>query len=125
MKKEKIGILIVFCILLLVAPVAYGKTQITVWCLAFDPHVNGSNAVIKAFMEKNPDVEVILEPQPGQADLVAKMRAALAAGEGAELFITPGTTILEWAVPGSIQPLTPDVFPSTNWVKENGLKKMG
>ena len=119
MKLNRMVILAVLLIALFMSSVALGKTQITVWCLAFDPHVNGSNATIKAFMEKNPDIEVILEPQPGQADLVAKMRAALAAGNGAELFITPGTTVLEWAVPGSIQPLTPDVFPSADWVKQN------
>ncbi|MEI6157871.1 MAG: extracellular solute-binding protein, partial [Atribacterota bacterium] len=119
MKLNRIVLLVSLLLVLCVAGTAFGKAQITIWCMAFDPHVNGSNATIKAFMEKNPDIEVILEPQPGQADLVAKMRAALAAGNGAEIFITPGTTVLEWAVPGSIQPVTPDVFPSVDWVKQN------
>ena len=119
MKFNRCFLLVVLLVTVLMSTMAFGKTQITIWCQAFDPHVNGSNAVINAFMEKNPDIEITLEPQPNQADLVAKLRAALAAGYGAELFVTTGTTILEWAVPGSIQPLTPEVFPSIDWVKQN------
>jgi len=70
---------------------AADKVKITVWCFAFDPHVNGFTNVIEAFNSKNPDIEVGLEPQPGQAELVSKMRAALAAGSGtAQAFNTPG-----------------------------------
>jgi multiple sugar transport system substrate-binding protein len=119
MKSSRYVLLMVLFVVLSMSAIALGKTQITIWCLSFDPHINGYTAVNKAFMELNPDIEVILEPQPGQAELGAKMRAALAAGGGAELFSGTGTQILEWAVPGSIQPLTPDVFPSVDWVKEN------
>ena len=45
-----------------------------------------------------PDIDVILEPQPGQAELGAKMRAALAAG-WSRTFSGTGTQI-QWAVPG-------------------------
>ncbi len=119
MKLNRLIILAVLLITLFASSIVLGKTQITIWCLSFDPHVNGYTAVTKAFMEQNPDIEVNLEPQPGQAELGAKMRAALAAGNGAELFSGVGPQILEWAVPGSIQPLTPDVFPSVDWVKQN------
>jgi ABC-type glycerol-3-phosphate transport system substrate-binding protein len=96
------------------------RVEITVWCMAFDPHVNGFNNVIEAFHKKNPDIKVILEPQPGQAEMVSKMRSALSAGKGAHAFTTPGTTITEWVVPGNLQPVSPDVV-TTDQVKRNFL----
>lgn len=93
------------------------EVSITIWCMAFDPHVNGFNNVIPAFQEKYPNITVNLEPQPGQAELVAKMRSALTAGEGAHGFTTPGTTITEWVVAGNIQPLSPGVV-TTEFVKK-------
>ena len=71
MKLSRVFLLVVLLVTVLMSTMAFGKTQITIWCQAFDPHVNGSNAVINAFMEKNPDIEITLEPQPNQADLVA------------------------------------------------------
>ena len=64
MKLSRVFLLVVLLVTVLMSSMAYGKTQITIWCQAFDPHVNGSNAVINAFMEKNPDIEITLEPQP-------------------------------------------------------------
>jgi ABC-type glycerol-3-phosphate transport system substrate-binding protein len=96
------------------------KTEITVWCMAFDPHVNGFNNVIEAFNEMQESVEVTLEPQPGQAEMVSKMRSALSAGRGAHAFTTPGTTITEWVVPGNLQPVTPEVV-TTEQVKADFL----
>ncbi|TFG62897.1 MAG: extracellular solute-binding protein [Spirochaetales bacterium] len=96
------------------------KTKITVWCMAFDPHVNGFTNVIEVFNKNNPDVEVTLEPQPGQPDLVSKMRSSLSSGKGAQAFTTPGTTITEWVVPGNLQALSPDVV-TTEEVKKNHL----
>ena len=84
-------------------------TEITVWCMAFDPHVNGMTNVIEAFNKNSPTVKVVLEPQPGQAEMTSKMRAALSAGRGAQAFTTTGTTLTEWAVPGNIQPVSPAV----------------
>jgi ABC-type glycerol-3-phosphate transport system substrate-binding protein len=106
---------------------AADKTQITVWCMAFDPHVNGYTNVIDAFNAKNPDINVTLEPQPGQAELVSKMRAALASGAGtAQAFNTPGTTIYEWAIAGNILPVSPDVVTfeevKKNYLPENFLQ---
>ncbi|MBN1836673.1 MAG: extracellular solute-binding protein, partial [Spirochaetales bacterium] len=122
MKRVSFRCLIVALVLLLGAALtvtaggkqeaAGGKaaaTEITVWCMAFDPHVNGMTNVIEAFNEKNPAVKVVLEPQPGQAEMTSKMRAALSAGRGAQAFTTTGTTLTEWAVPGNIQPVSPDV----------------
>lgn len=121
MRKKLLVVLLVGILVLAAAVGALAeKVQITVWCMAFDPHVNGYTAVIDAFNATNADIEVTLEPQPGQAELVSKMRAALAAGKGAHAFSTPGTTVTEWAIPGNILPLSPDVV-SVAEVKKNWL----
>jgi ABC-type glycerol-3-phosphate transport system substrate-binding protein len=127
MRKKLLVSLLVGALLLAAGAGAFAdKVQITVWCMAFDPHVNGFTNVINAFNEKNPDIEVVLEPQPGQAELVSKMRAALAAGKGAHAFNTPGTTVSEWAIPGNIQPLSPGVVTveevKKNWLPEYYLQ---
>ncbi len=110
MRKRRLIVLAVSIFLVFAGLESFAaNVEITVWCQAFDPHVNGFNNVIEAFNAKNPGITVTLEPQPGQAELVSKMRAALSAGKGAEAFNTPGTTIMEWAVPGDIQPVSPDV----------------
>jgi ABC-type glycerol-3-phosphate transport system substrate-binding protein len=121
--RKKLLIVLLIGIFLLAASLGVfaDKVKITVWCMAFDPHVNGFTNVIEAFNAKNPDIEVILEPQPGQAELVSKMRAALAAGKGdAHAFNTPGTTVSEWAIPGNLQPVSPDVV-TIEQVKKNFL----
>ena len=121
-KRLLIALLIgVFIVSASLGGFAADKVKITVWCMAFDPHVNGFTNVIDAFNAKNPDVEVSLEPNQGQAELVSKMRAALATGQGdAHAFNTPGTTIYEWAIPGNIQPVSPDVV-TVEQVKKNFL----
>ena len=102
------------------APAKQEKVKITVWCMAFDPHVNGFTNVIEEFNSRQNDIEVILEPQPGQAEMVSKMRAALSAKKGAQAFTTPGTTITEWVVPGNLLPLSPEVV-TTEQVKRDFL----
>ncbi|MCL4378070.1 MAG: extracellular solute-binding protein [Actinobacteria bacterium] len=96
------------------------KVSITLWCMAFDPHVNGYNNVISGFQKKYPNITVVLEPQPGQAELTAKMRSSLVSGKGADIFTTPGTTITEWVIPGNLQPLSPGVV-TTEFVKKEML----
>ena len=84
--------------------------ELTLWCMAFDPHVDGFNLVIDKFSESHPNIKVILEPQPGQAEMTSKIRSSLSAGKGPHAFSTTGTTIMEWAIPGNIQPVTPDIM---------------
>jgi multiple sugar transport system substrate-binding protein len=97
------------------------QVAITVWCMAFDPHVNGFTNVIEAFNAKQSSIKVTLEPQPGQAEMVSTMRASLSAGRGdAHAFTTPGTTITEWVVPGNLHPVSPDVVTVED-VKKNFL----
>jgi ABC-type glycerol-3-phosphate transport system substrate-binding protein len=100
--------------------VAKDKVEITIWCMAFDPHVNGFTNVIEAFHKKNRDIQVNLEPQPGQAEMVSKMRSMLSAGKGAHAFTAPGTTLTEWVVPGNLQPVSPKVV-TTEQVKKDFL----
>jgi len=88
--------------------------------MAFQPHVDGFNYVIEEFESTHPNIKVILEPQPGQADMAAKMRSSLSAGKGAHMFTTPGTTIMEWALPGNLQPVSPGVV-TTEQVKREQL----
>ncbi len=102
------------------SPAKQEKVKITIWCMAFDPHVNGFTNVIEEFNSRQIDIEVILEPQPGQAEMVSKMRSALSAKKGAQAFTTPGTTITEWVVPGNLLPLSPDVV-TTEQVKRDFL----
>lgn len=114
MRKRKKGMLgftvvFLFLVVLLTSGARAAKVEVTLWCMAFDPHINGFMNVIEEFGKRNLDIEVTLEPQPGQAEMASKMRAALAARKGAHAFTTPGTTIMEWTVPGSLQPLSPYV----------------
>jgi len=134
-KKWFLFLAVLFVFLLIAAPflTAGGKkegsasksakekqVEVTVWCMAFDPHVNGFNNVIDAFQKTHPNIKVVLEPQPGQAEMVSKMRSALSAGKGAQAFTTPGTTITEWVVPGNLQPVSPEVV-TTEQVKRDFL----
>lgn len=93
---------------------------ITLWHMDWTPFTEGFANVVSGFKEKNPNITVQLEPQPGQTELVTKMRSALVSGKGASMFATPGTTILEWAIAGNLQPVTPGVF-TVDWAKENLL----
>jgi len=123
---KKIIFLLVFCLFVVTTvsaeetatPKEIPPTTVTLWCMAFDPHVNGFNNVISEFQKQYPQIKVVLEPQPGQAEMVSKMRAALAAGKGPHGFTTPGTTITEWVVAGGLQPVSPDVV-TTEFVKKN------
>jgi len=94
--------------------------EVIVWCMAFDPHVNGYTNVIEEFNSRHDNIKVILEPQPGQAEMTSKMRSSLSAGKGAHAFTTPGTTITEWVVPGNLLPLSPEVVTTAD-VKKNFL----
>jgi ABC-type glycerol-3-phosphate transport system substrate-binding protein len=124
MRKRSLWVLLLAA--LLIAGAAAGvfaqkKTDITVWCMAFDPHVNGFTNVIEAFNQANPSIRVTLEPQPGQAEMTAKIRAALAAGRSeAQGFTTTGTTVFEFATTGTIQPVSPGVV-TVEQVKKNFL----
>jgi len=112
MTKRILWVLLAALLLAVAAEGAFAqkKTDITVWCMAFDPHVNGYTNVIEAFNKANPSIRVSLEPQPGQAEMTAKIRAALAAGRGeATGFTTPGTTVFEFATTDTIQPVSPGV----------------
>jgi len=123
---KKSVMLLVFTLLWVTMVVFVGGTAfsqetksatVTLWCMAFDPHVNGFDNVISEFQKRHPQIKVMLEPQPGQAEMVSKMRAALAAGKGPHGFTTPGTTITEWVVAGGLQPVSPDVV-TTEFVKK-------
>jgi len=84
--------------------------SLTVWCVGFDPHVNGWKKVIEGYAKKNPAAKVTLEPQGGQADMLAKYKASLAAGNGADIFTTPGWDVYEFSIAGQLLPLSPQVM---------------
>jgi len=113
MRKRILWVLLLAALLAVTAaPGAFAqkKTDITIWCMAFDPHVNGFTNVLEAFNKANPAIRVTLEPQPGQAEMTAKIRAALAAGKSeAAAFTTTGTTVFEFATTDTIQPVSPGV----------------
>jgi len=82
----------------------------TVWMMGFDPHVNGWTNVAEGYMKYNPNAEIVVEPQGGQADMLAKYKASLASGSGGDLFTVPGWDVYEWAVTKQIAPLSPNVM---------------
>lgn len=68
-----------------VAPVEpQEKVKVVYWGHNFLPRVELDQQYIEKFMEENPDIEVTYEPIP--ADFDAKLRTALAAGTGPDLF---------------------------------------
>lgn len=84
--------------------------SITIWCMNFDPHVNGWKNVIAGYTKKNPNVQINLEPLPGGPDLLARYKTALASKQGADIFTGEGPSVFEWSVTGQLLPLTPKVM---------------
>jgi multiple sugar transport system substrate-binding protein len=115
-KRQRVFSLIVALVLLATAigtrPIraAGPGGSITVWCVGFDPHVNGWTKVIEGYKKVNPDATVTLEPQGGQADMLAKYKASLASGTGADIFTTPGWDVYEFSIAGQLLPLSPKVM---------------
>jgi multiple sugar transport system substrate-binding protein len=67
------------------APVAAGeKIKVVYWAHNFEPRVELDQKYIAEFMEQNPDIEVEYEVIPSDFD--AKLRTALASGQGPDLF---------------------------------------
>jgi len=86
---------------------AHAQTKITVWCHGFDPHRRGFERVAQLFMEKYPEIQVVVEPQ---ADIATKIKSALAAGEASDVFTPRGEDIMEMVYTNSILPFPDDVF---------------
>jgi multiple sugar transport system substrate-binding protein len=60
------------------------RVTVTYWAHNFEPRVELDNKYIAEFMEQNPDIEVVYEVIPSDFD--AKLRTALASGQGPDLF---------------------------------------
>ncbi|MGQ9629550.1 MAG: ABC transporter substrate-binding protein [bacterium] len=110
LKRARLGICLILAlflvgVLLTVQP-AVAKVTLKLWCMSFPPHVNGFTKVAEAFTKKNPNIDVKVE---GQADLMTKQKAGIAAGVVGDLFMLRGEDFLEYALAKSVAPLSPDV----------------
>jgi multiple sugar transport system substrate-binding protein len=115
MKKYISTISLVLFIVFSISLVAFAQTKITIWCHGFEPHVKGYEKVAEIFMQKNPDIQVLIE---GQADIATKMKSALAAGQAADIINPRGEDIMEFVYTKSIQPFPDDVL-TVEQLKEN------
>jgi hypothetical protein len=86
------------------------KGDVTVWVMAFDPHVNGWKNVADGFAKKYPNMKINVEPQGAQADMLAKYVASLSSKSGGDIFTVPGNMIYEWSLTKQILPMSPKVM---------------
>jgi hypothetical protein len=75
--------------------------------MGFDPHVNGWTNVAEGYMKYNPNAEIVVEPQGGQPDMLAKYKASLASSSGRGYLHGARMGCVQWAVTKQITPLSP------------------
>mgnify|MGYP000482799883 FL=1 len=90
------------------APAAGQKVTVTYWAHNFDPRVELDKKYIAEFMEKNPDIEVAYEVIP--ADFDAKLRTALASGQGPDLFAQWNGDTGTFFAEGAIAPVSAEAL---------------
>jgi ABC-type glycerol-3-phosphate transport system substrate-binding protein len=78
------------------------KVTIRYWRHPFDPEVNTARAIAKTFMEKNPNIEVVLETYP---DYETKIRTAIAGGVAPDIMGIDSPLVASYAYEGAIIPL--------------------
>lgn len=86
------------------APSAGGKVKVLYWGHDFQPRVALDQKYIAEFMEANPDIEVEYDTT-GDYDM--KLRTALAAGTGPDLFAQWNGEIGQFYLSGAIVPVDP------------------
>jgi multiple sugar transport system substrate-binding protein len=86
------------------APAAGEKITVVYWAHEFAPRVELDNKYIAEFMEANPDIEVQYEVIPSDFD--AKLRTALASGQGPDLFAQWNGDLGTFYAQGAIAPFS-------------------
>lgn len=86
------------------APAAGEKITVVYWAHNFEPRVELDKKYIAEFMEQNPDIEVQYEVIP--ADFDAKLRTALASGQGPDLFAQWNGDMGTFFAEGAIAPVS-------------------
>lgn len=81
-----------------------GKIRVTYWSHTYDPAVQLTNAMIKEFVEKNPDVEIMYDHVP-HADFEPKLLTAFAAGTGPDAYWMGDWVMPKWIPAGVVAPV--------------------
>jgi ABC-type glycerol-3-phosphate transport system substrate-binding protein len=84
--------------------------EATVWIMDFAPDIQSWKSVADGFSKKYPNIKLNVEPQFDWDGTMAKEEAALFAKSGADVFMTGGWALYEWAVTKQILPLTPKLW---------------
>ena len=81
-------LLLLVLLLVMIAPVAIAQDTVTLTYLVDESQntVDTSTALANAYMEQNPNVEIIIETRPGGADGDNIVKTLLATGEMADIF---------------------------------------
>jgi multiple sugar transport system substrate-binding protein len=90
------------------APAAGEKITVVYWAHEFAPRVELDNKYIAEFMEANPNIEVQYEVIP--ADFDAKLRTALASGQGPDLFAQWNGDLGTFYAQGAIAPVSAEAL---------------
>lgn len=84
------------------------KVKVVYWAHNFEPRVELDKKYIAQFMEANPDIEVEYEVIPSDFD--AKLRTALASGQGPDLFAQWNGDIGTFFAEGAIAPVSAEAL---------------
>ncbi|MCD6318887.1 extracellular solute-binding protein [Candidatus Aerophobetes bacterium] len=107
MKKKYVVFLLIGLMAISVSFAYAKKTELSLWCLGFEPHKLGFESVVKGFNKYYPDIRIKVEPQ---ADLSTKIKAALAARQAPDLFTPRAEDIMEMVYTKSIAPFPDNVL---------------
>jgi ABC-type glycerol-3-phosphate transport system substrate-binding protein len=84
--------------------------EVTVWIMNYAPDIQSWKDVADGFSKKYPNIKLNVKPQLGWDETIAMEGRALAAKSGADVFMTGGWALYEWAVTKQILPLTPKLW---------------
>jgi len=80
------------------------KTRVVYWSHTYDPAVELTNTMIKEFVKKNPEIEIVYDHVP-HADFEPKLLTAFAAGTGPDAYWMGDWVMPKWIPAGVVEPV--------------------